>query len=199
MRWDNRRAKFLSIVMCLLLGCSLKLHAQLTEGSISGTVKDVSGAAIADAKILITNSETGTSVESASDAIGYFRATHLAPGDYHARVEKAGFKTAVVEHVAINVNVITRVDVSMQPGQVVEIVTVSAETPLVQTEEGRLDNTLTTREVTDLPLNGRQVYQLVTLEPGVTATNAPVISNVWRNIPITLIDRGSGIVVSVIA
>ena len=83
---------------------------------------------------------------------------------------------ALVEHVTVNVNVITRLDVGLRPGQVQETVTVSAETPLVQTEEGRLSNTLTTKEVTDLPLNGRQVYQLVTLEPGVTATNAPVVS-----------------------
>jgi outer membrane receptor protein involved in Fe transport len=154
------------------------LQAQLTEGSIGGTVTDVSGAAVAEAKVLITSLGTGTSVQPSTDGIGYFRATHLAPGDYQVRVEKTGFKTAIVEHVVVNVNVITRVNVSLQPGQVQETITVSAETPLVQTEEGRLANTITTREVTDLPLNGRQVYQLVTLEPGVTATNAPVVSNV---------------------
>jgi outer membrane receptor protein involved in Fe transport len=178
MRQHNRRARFLSMITCLVLACGLRLQAQLTEGSIGGTVTDVSGAAIVNARVLITSLETGTSVEPATDAIGYFRATHLSPGNYQVRVEKPGFKTAVIERVAINVNAITRVDVSLQPGQVQETITVSAETPLVQTEEGRLANTLTTREVTDLPLNGRQVYQLVTLEPGVTATNAPVVSNV---------------------
>jgi hypothetical protein len=189
-RGNNGRVRFLSIVICLLFGCSLRMQAQLTEGSIAGTVTDLSGASVTDAKVLVTSSETGASVESATDGIGYFHATHLAPGTYHVRVEKAGFKTEVVEHVAVNVNVITRADVRLQPGQVQETVTVSAETPLVQTEEGRLDNTLTTREVTELPLNGRQVYQLVTLEPGVTATNAPVISNVASPTSSTTFDFG---------
>jgi outer membrane receptor protein involved in Fe transport len=175
---SNGCAKCFLVFMCLFLLGGLRLQAQLTEGSIGGTVTDVSGAAIADAKVLITNLETGSSVQPATDNIGYFRATHLAPGNYQVRVEKAGFKTALVDRVAVNVNAIARVDVKLQPGKVQETITVTAETPLVQTEEGRLSNTLTTRDVTDLPLNGRQVYQLVTLEPGVTATNAPVVSNV---------------------
>lgn len=175
---SNGRAKFFLVVMYLFLLGGVRLQAQLTEGSIGGTVTDISGAAVADAKVLITNLGTGSTVQPATDGIGYFRATHLAPGNYQVRVEKAGFKTALVDRVAVNVNVTARVDVKLQPGQVQETITVTAETPLVQTEEGRLSNTLTTREVTDLPLNGRQVYQLVTLEPGVTATNAPVVSNV---------------------
>jgi outer membrane receptor protein involved in Fe transport len=175
---DNGRAKVLSIVVCLLLLCTLRPQAQLTEGSIGGNVTDSSGAAVVGAKVTVTSLETSLNTELSTDGIGYFRTTHLSPGNYRIQVAKNGFKTAVVEHVAVNVNAFTRVDVGLQPGQVLETVTVSAETPLVQTEEGRLSNTVTTREVTDLPLNGRQVYQLVTLEPGVTATNAPVVSNV---------------------
>ena len=67
---------------------------------------------------------------------------------------------------------------TLQVGSVQETVEVSTAAPLIQVEEARLENTITNREVTDLPLNGRDVYQLITLEPGVTATNAPVVSNV---------------------
>ena len=177
MRRRHLSVKLLSVVLLLLSGC-IPSRAQLTEGSIAGTVTDASGATVPSAKVVIANTATGSAIESHTDNIGYFRGMHLAPGSYRVRVEKAGFKTAVVEGVVVNVNVIARVDVSLQVGQIQESVTVTAETPLVQTEEGRLANTLNTREVTDLPLNGRQVYQLVTLEPGVTATNAPVVSNV---------------------
>ena len=175
---DYACGKWLWIVMCLLLVCGLRVEAQLTEGSIGGTVADSSGASVTGAKVSIKSMDRGTVVETSTDSIGYFRATHLAPGSYQVRVEKSGFKAAVVDQVAVNVNAVTRADVTLQPGRVVETVEVSSERPLVQTEEGRLSNTLTTREVNDLPLNGRQVYQLITLEPGVTATNAPVVSNV---------------------
>jgi hypothetical protein len=189
-RSKSFRAAVFSIVICFLFVCNLRLQAQLTEGSIGGTVSDASGAAVAGAKVTVTSLETGVSAELTTDGIGYFRATHLAPGNYQVRVEKTGFKAELIDHVAVNVNAITRTDVRLQPGQVQETVSVSAETPLVQTEEGRLDNTLTTREVTELPLNGRQVYQLVTLEPGVTATNAPVISNVASPTSSTTFDFG---------
>ena len=169
---------FFAALFFWLLITPIVVFAQLTEGTIAGTVTDPSGAAVPHAKVVVTNAGTGISVEDATDAKGYFLAPHLAPGTYQVRVDASGFKAEIVDKVRVNVNVVTRADVTLQVGKIQEIVTVSAETPLVQTEEGRLENTLQTRDVTDLPLNGRQVYQLITLEPGVTATNAPVVSNV---------------------
>lgn len=170
------------LVAGLLFACLFFLagavRAQLTEGTIVGTVTDPSGAAVAGAKVTVKNLGTSISSETRSDSIGYYRVPHLSPGNYEVRVETSGFKTVIVRDIAVSVGVVTRTDVSLQIGSVSESVTVSEVTPLVQTEEGRLANTLTPREVTNLPLNGRQVYQLVSLEPGVTATNAPVISNV---------------------
>jgi len=166
------------VSLCLFLGLASILPAQLTEGTISITVRDASGGAVANAKVEVTNSDTGVAVNQSTDNIGYARILHLEPGHYLLKVEAPGFKASVVESVAVSVNVITPVDVTLQVGSVQETVEVSTAAPLVQAEEGRLENTLTNREVTDLPLNGRDVYQLVTLEPGVTATNAPVVSNV---------------------
>ena len=165
------------LVVLSLFGAS-SARAQLTEGTIDGTVTDSSGAVVAGAKVTIKNIGTSISIQEATDSIGYYRAPHLAPGGYEVRTEKSGFKVEIVQNVSVSVGVVTRTDVVLQIGSVSESVTVLAVTPLVQTEEGRLANTLTTQEVTNLPLNGRQVYQLVSLEPGVTATNAPVISNV---------------------
>ena len=169
------RVFFLALLATLF---SSFAHAQLTEGTIDGTVNDSSGAAVTGAKVKVANSGTGAAVETATDSIGYFRAPHLAPGAYEVRVEKSGFKTGVVTNVSVSVGVTTRADVVLQIGSVSEKVVVTEAAPLVQTEEGRLSTTITTEEVTGLPLDGRQVYQLVTLQPGVTSTEAPVISNV---------------------
>jgi len=166
------------------------LHAQLTEGTIAVTVKDPSGASVRGAKVEVRDTSTGATIEQTTNDIGYARVVHLSPGNYQMHVQASGFKAAVINDVVVYVNVVTPVDVSLQVGSTQEMVEVSATTPLVQTEEGRLADTVTTREVTDLPLNGRQVYQLVTLEPGVTATNAPVVSNVSSPTSSTTFDYG---------
>lgn len=174
----------------MLLGLSVTLHAQLTEGTIAVTVKDASGAAVPNAKVTIKDLGTGSEVEEVTDNIGYARVPHLAPGTYQMRVSANGFKTMVSDNLVVSVNVVNSLTVALQIGSVTETIEVNTNAPLVQTEEGRLANTLSTREVTDLPLNGRDVFQLVTLEPGVTATNAPVVSNVSSPTSSTTFDDG---------
>jgi Carboxypeptidase regulatory-like domain/TonB dependent receptor len=177
MSYRETSVKF-ALVLCLLLVTSIAMPAQLTEGTIATTVADPSGAAVAKAKLQVTNLGTSALVTQTTDDIGYARFLHLEPGTYQMRVEASGFKTAVVDNIVVSVNVVSKLNVVLQIGSTTESVEVTSATPLVQTEEGRLANTLSARDVTSLPLNGREVYQLVTLEPGVTATNAPVVSNV---------------------
>jgi outer membrane receptor protein involved in Fe transport len=162
----------------LILFCCATAHSQFTEGSIVGNVTDASGAAIVGAAVQVTDVQTAITTDVKTDSTGFYRALHLQAGTYRVTVTATGFKKAVMDSIPVNVNNPTRIDARLQPGQVNETVEVTGAPPLVQTEEGRLTGTLTTQEVQNLPLNGRQVYQLVSLEPGVTATNAPVISNV---------------------
>ena len=161
-----------------LLAFAVNLHAQFTDGDIAGTVTDPSGATIIGATVTITSLQTAHVDRTQTDKIGYYRVHHLPPGTYRIRIEAAGFKVTVVNEVAVNASATTPADAKLQLGTASETVEVAAGAVLVQTEEGRLANTITTREVENLPLNGRQVYQLVTEEPGVTATNAPVVSSV---------------------
>ncbi|MGA2302257.1 MAG: TonB-dependent receptor [Candidatus Acidiferrum sp.] len=189
MRYQRRLIK-IALSMCILFGVTAALHAQLTEGTIAATVRDAAGAAVVNAKVEVKDLGTSVVVDQTTDDIGYARILHLAPGRYQMKVEAPGFKASVVESVAVSVNVVTSVDVRLQIGSVHEKVEVSSAASLIQAEEGRLENTLTNREVTDLPLNGREVYQLVTLEPGVTATNAPVISNVSSPTSSTTFNEG---------
>jgi len=162
----------------LILLCVGTARAQFTEGTIVGNVTDSSGAVVVGAAVRVTNVQTATTTEMKTDSIGFYRALHLQPGTYKVTVAMAGFKKAVLDDIPVHVNSTTRADATLQPGAVLETVEVSGTPPLVQTEEARLADTITPRQVENLPLNGRQVYQLVSLEPGVTASNAPVISNV---------------------
>lgn len=177
MRHSVRIVNWLASLL-ILFAVSTTLHAQLTEGSIAGTVTDASGAAVAGGNVKITNLQTGAVDDTKTDNIGYYRVLHLQIGAYQIRVEAQGFKATVLESIPVDVNTTTRADAKLQVGTTRETVEVTAGAALVQTEEGRLANTITNDEVANLPLNGRQVYQLVSQEPGVTETRAPVISNV---------------------
>lgn len=176
MHYSPRSSAYL--LAFLLVFSAAGLYAQFTDGSIAGTVTDPSGAAIIGVKITAKNVQTAQLSTGETDKIGYYYVPHLPPGVYEVRIEAAGFKEMVLNNVTVNASVTTPANATLQLGSIHEVVEVAEGTALVQTEEGRLTNTITTQEVSDLPLNGRQVYQLVTEEPGVTATNAPVVSSV---------------------
>lgn len=174
------------VLFALALCTQMPLLAQRTEGTIVGTITDPSGAAVAGAHIKIVNPATGAEAEYTTDSIGFFRASNLRPGLYEVRVEAQGFKAVVLKNVEVLVNVTSRADAQLELGAIAQTVSVEGGTTLVQTEEARLADTIGNRQVLELPLNGREVYQLVTMQPGVTATNAPVISNtVSPNSPVT--------------
>lgn len=174
-------AIFTLVLAIVFLGVAATLHAQWTEGTITGTVTDPTGAAVQGAKVVVTSQATGLSREFETDAIGYYRVPHLRPGKYAVRVEASGFKTSLVKDVEVLVNVITRTDAQLELGAVAETVEVVGGTGLVQTEEARLADTYNRRLVEELPLEGRDIYRLALLQPGVTATNAPVVSNTSFN------------------
>ena len=171
-----------SQVMLLVIGLAtlfvLRAAGQYTDGSIAGVVSDPSGANVAGATLRITNMGTGAAFTTTSDSSGYYRILHLHPGKYEVHAEKAGFKTTEVKGVVVDVDLTSRVDFKLQLGAITETVEVTGGITLVQTEESRLSDTISNREVADLPLNGREIYQLLTLQPGVTATNAPANSSV---------------------
>jgi outer membrane receptor protein involved in Fe transport len=156
--------------------------AQITEGSISGTVTDATGAVLPGATVIVKNIQTSDERQITTDSAGLYRVTPLRPGLYEVRASQTGFKTGIVSNVEVTVNTVVRADVRLEPGAIQETITVTSDnTSLVNTEEGRIANTLTTRQVQEIPLNGRDINQLALLQPGVTATLAPVISNTQFN------------------
>jgi hypothetical protein len=152
----------LSFLPCIAFG-------QVTTGTILGTVHDSSGAAVSGAKVTITDTAKGTVTTYQTDNDGAYNAPFLIPGTYSVIVEKEGFKRAESQNIVLDVDQKARVDVTLEIGQVTQTLEVTAAAPLVRSDSSELGEVIGKRQVEDLPLNGRNFAQLVTLVPGVTA------------------------------
>src|ERR1019366_485339 len=146
---------------------SLPALAQSTAGRILGSVTDKSGASVAGASVVVTDTQRGTSRTLTTDATGNYAAPDLIPGTYKIRVEAKGFKAVERPSVTIEVASDVRADFTLQPGNVSEVVTVTEEVPLLNTTSATLGGTLSNQQITDLPLNGRNYENLLQLRPGV--------------------------------
>jgi hypothetical protein len=158
----------LSLFAVLAVGLSLPAWAQVTTGSILGTVRDNSGAAVKGAKVTITEIGKSNSVTFTTDDEGSYNAPFLIPGTYSVTVEAAGFKKAVTNNVVVQIDQKARIDFAIEVGQVTETTEVTASVTLVNTETSELGQVIEQRSVKELPLNGRNFAQLVYLVPGVT-------------------------------
>jgi len=144
------------------------IQAQTATGEVNGTVADNTGGFVADATTKLTNQATGVAATRSSNDSGGFVFINLQPGPYTLRVSKAGFKDAEVSGITVGVNQAATVHVRLEVGAVTETVDVTAEAGLIQATTTELGTVITERAVTDLPLNGRNFTQLLTLAPGVT-------------------------------
>jgi len=150
---------------CLLLG-SLGLYGQ-TLGSIAGQVRDSSGATIPEAKVTATNTGTNAQRVALSNEAGDYAFPLLPPGIYTVTAERPGFKTLVRSQVEIQVQQNARIDFELQIGQISESVEVVANGVMV-TENATVGTVIENRRIVELPLNGRNYLQLVSLAPNVS-------------------------------
>ena len=162
----NTIAVFLPL-FCGVLAPSLS-RAQST-GQITGLVTDPSGAIVPDATIEVTNEATGQKRTVTSRDDGFYLLPLVNPGIYQVKASKSGFGTLTRNGNEVAVNGTTRVDFSLQVGQVAEQVIATATAPLVETSNATLGVVVDQQKVVDLPLNGRNFAQLGTLLPGVVA------------------------------
>src|ERR1700733_9450253 len=151
----------------ILVSTSLSLFGQNTYGSIAGSVTDTSGATVTDANVTLTNLGTQEKRTQSSGSDGLFTFVNLFPGQYRIDVEKQGFKHFVRNDVTVDVQQSTRVDAALQVGEVSQVVEVTSETPLLQTESSSLGTVVDQREANELPLNGRNIFNLTTITPSV--------------------------------
>jgi hypothetical protein len=150
--------------------------AQQGRGSISGTVTDGSGGAVAEATVTITNVGTQATFTARTNDAGFYTAPSLPIGEYLVAAEKTGFKTAVASGITLQVDEGARVDLKVEVGDVTERIEVQATTPLVNTSSGTVGKVIENRRVTELPLNGRNALALMTLVPSVKSNAGPTQS-----------------------
>src|SRR5882762_1679656 len=156
----------LGVMFCLLLTSS-QVFSQGNAGRIVGTVVDQSGGSVSGATVTIVDTERGVARTLVTDDAGIYNAPNLIPGTYTIRAEAKGFKKLERQNVVLQVGQEIRVDLTVQPGAQEQTVTVTESVPLVETTTATLGGTLENSEIADLPLNGRDYQNLLSLRPGV--------------------------------
>ncbi len=146
------------------------LSAQGTSGRILGRISDPSGAVVAHVKVVATNEATGVARDTQSNDSGDYGFPDLPVGTYTVSFELTGFKKDLRRDIKLDVNQVLTLNMSMQLGQAQEVVDVTSEAPLVDTTSTQLGAVMDNRQVANLPLNSRDTYQLLQLQPGVMST-----------------------------
>jgi hypothetical protein len=165
----SRILRNLLVSLALLVSVSLSLYGQSTYGSITGSVADSSGAIITDAKVTLTNAGTGEKRTQSTGADGLFTFVNLFVGQYRIDVEKQGFKHFVRTAVTVEVQQDSHIAAALQVGEVSQVVEVTAESPLLQSETSSLGQVVEGRKAEELPLNGRNIFNMITVSPAAIA------------------------------
>lgn len=170
MKMFFRSGKFAVLVVALLglLVCS-SAQAQF-RSAIEGTVTDPSGAVVPDARVTLTNVDTGISQSVQSNSEGLFRFPSLGPGRYKVTATKQGFATTTQENITLLAEEIRTVSLALKAGVATETVTVTAEVNSIQLSESKVAGDISAQEISQLPLAGRNIGNLISYTPGVTGT-----------------------------
>ena len=164
---NHVRHVFAAITLTLFAALGASSVAAQSNATISGTVADTSSAAIPGATVQITNAETGAIQTRVTDAQGRYSIANLAIGTYEVQSEIQGFQKVVHQGIVLTVGREVVVDFAMPIGQVAETLTVTGQAVQVETTSATLSNLVDQTQIRDLPLNGRNFEQLITLAPGV--------------------------------
>jgi len=159
---------FLILLSTLLFGLiSLQTFGQSTGGRVLGRVLDPTGAVIPDAALTLTNDASGLTLSAQSSKVGDYIFPAVAVGTYHLQARCAGFQDFAASGILVNLNATVSYDVKLLVGANTQAVEVTAEAPLVDTTTTQLGAVINERAVQNLPLNSRDTYQLLQLQPGV--------------------------------
>jgi Carboxypeptidase regulatory-like domain/TonB dependent receptor len=159
----------LGTLAVLALFCAVltpQASAQAVYGSIFGTITDPSGAAVAGAKVTVTSTTKGTTVEATTNSDGNYSVTHLIPDTYEVRAEGAGFKAFEQKNIPVSADAAARVDGQFQVGGSTETVEVTAETPQLKTDRADVATTFNDKYVQDVPILNRNFTNLQLMAPG---------------------------------
>ena len=161
----NTKTTFIIFIVFILAGSTLA--AQVTTGTILGTVTDQTAARLPGVEVLVTNVGTGSEHTILTDEEGSYRVGSLEPGEYTVRALLPGFKLKTVRGIVLQVNQIARIEIELVVGEATEEVTVVGGQPVIETDHATVGEVIDSKQVLELPLNGRKFLQLATLTPGV--------------------------------
>jgi hypothetical protein len=153
-------------VVCVALLVGVAAHPQGNTGRILGVVTDQSGGNVGGATVIITDVARGVSQTLTTDSDGAYVAVNLLPGTYTVRAEFKGFKVFERKNILIEVGKDVRIDAVLQTGSTTETITITEEVPMLDTTSTTLGGTISNEIINDLPLNGRNYQNLLTLRPG---------------------------------
>src|SRR5205807_3065266 len=156
----------LAVAVLLATPAPVAAQATISTGSIQGTILDQQGAVVSSAKVTITNKAIGQKIRPVVTSTGTYNSGALLPGDYVVRVEATGFRTLELP-VTVLVGVISSGNVTLQVGSEATVVTVESSAVQVNTEQAAVQGVMTTQQIEQLPINGRNFLDLAQLEPGV--------------------------------
>ena len=154
------------VVLSTLLLCSVAFpQTSVSNGSISGTVTDATGAVVPNAKVIMTG-PTGQTIHATTSGAGTYSSGALVPGMYSVRAEAKGFKTTQLK-VDVQVNNTANGNIKLEIGQESTVIEVQGSEVAVNTEQAEVQGVLTASQISNLPVNGRNFLDLAQLEPGV--------------------------------
>jgi len=157
----------LGLVLAVCLSLTSLLPAQSTGGRILGRVADPTGAVIANVKVTLINEATGVSTQTTTNDSGDYVFPQVPVGTYRMEFDLTGFKKNVQRSVSVDLNAVLTVNSVLQIGETRETVDVTSEAPIVDTTSTQLGAIMDSKQVSQLPLNSRDTYQLLQLQPGV--------------------------------
>jgi len=172
LRETSVSALWILFAVAVSLTMSARAYAQVAGATLTGTVKDSSGAFIPSAQIAITDVATGVTRTVSADGAGLYAAPNLSPATYEIRVSATGFSTEVQKGVTLTVGAQQVLDFTMRVGQMSQMVEVTTEAPTVELTSSELGATVNSTTVRELPLNGRSWTDLANLQPGVVAATS---------------------------
>lgn len=166
----TKSVKFRQILMIIFAGLLItapELSAQSSNATIVGRVTDTNGANVSGAEVVVTEKGTNRTQTVTASGDGDYTVPQLPPGQYSVKVTAANFKTSISDNVVLETGTTTRLDIALEAGNISEIVTVTAEPSVINTETSDKGEVIVQRQVQDLPLNGRDFQDLALLVPGV--------------------------------
>lgn len=170
---SRHSARFLLAICIAMLLSQASLLAQEARGSIVGKVTDPTGAVVPGATVQVINKAMGTKQTAQTNEVGIYQAPFLLPGIYQVLVEHPGFKRFVRDNVELRVNDRLELDIALELGAVDQTVTVTAETPLLNTASASIGTVVDSRRVADLPVSYGNPFELMGLTTGASFTRDP--------------------------